>query len=210
MTDRLVWYAAYGSNLNPDRFVCYIEGGKPKFSRKEMLGCRDKTHPRGTKTFLDKYDLYFAKRSSLWNGGVCFIEEGDSKTLFDLYLISAEQFKEVLLQECGFNSMDDKIDLVLNEQDHLFDDRSWYGRVLYLGELEGHSIYTMTAPEDYSDELLNPSRYYLYHIIKGLHEVHDLTKEEIDRYVTEKKGFDDKSELEEAVKIYKNENQNFY
>ena len=61
-----------------------------------------------------------------------------------------------------------KTDLELRKQYHLFDERRWYGRVLFLGDLEGHPVYTLTSPEDYPDELCNPNRYYLYPIIKGL------------------------------------------
>lgn len=210
MTDNLVWYAAYGSNLNPDRLISYIEGDKPKFSEKGMRGCRDKTHPRGTKVFEDSFELYFAKRSSIWDGGVCFIREGNSRTLFNLYLVSIDQFRDILLQECGLNEIGKKIDIVLNKENILLDDRSWYGRILFLGDLEGYPIYTMTAPEDYSDELSNPSRYYLYHIIKGLYEDHDLSKEKIERYLIEKKGFDDRSKLGSAFEIYEKGNQKIY
>ncbi len=210
MTDELIWYAAYGSNLNPDRFICYIEGGKPKFSKKGMKGCRDNTHPRDTKIFEDSYDMYFAKRSSLWDGGVCFIKEGDSRTLFNLYLISAEQFRDIFFQECGINESDKKVDLELDGQDLIFDDGSWYGRILYLGGLEGNPIYTMTAPEDYADELSMPSRHYLYHLVKGLHETHDMDQEEIKVYLTDKEDFDDMVELEKAFKIHRDKKQNFY
>ena len=33
-TKKYLWYASYGSNLNLDRFMCYIVGGKPKNSTK--------------------------------------------------------------------------------------------------------------------------------------------------------------------------------
>ena len=175
-----------------------------------MTGCRDKTHQKDKRVFEDNYDLYFAKRSSLWGGGVCFIKEGNSKTLFKLYLISSDQFKDILLQECSLNRMDKKIYLELDKKDHLFDDRSWYGKILFLKEYKGYPIYTITAPGDYSDELLNPNRYYVYHLIKGLYEIHDLTKEDIERYLIDKRGFDDMSELTMAFEIYDDEKENFY
>ena len=32
-----VWYASYGSNLARDRFLCYLEGGRPKGATRTYL-----------------------------------------------------------------------------------------------------------------------------------------------------------------------------
>ena len=40
-----IWYAAYGTNLNKDRFLCYINGGIPEGTHSFDIGCRDKTFP---------------------------------------------------------------------------------------------------------------------------------------------------------------------
>src|SRR6266851_737509 len=34
------WYAAYGSNLAEDRFLCYVRGGRPAGGKVNLLGCR--------------------------------------------------------------------------------------------------------------------------------------------------------------------------
>ena len=41
----LVWYASFGSNINVDRFLCYIRGGKPALSNDTERGCRDTRSP---------------------------------------------------------------------------------------------------------------------------------------------------------------------
>jgi hypothetical protein len=42
----LVWYAAYGSNVCQDLFLCYIRGGTPAGSKRNYVGCSDNSLPR--------------------------------------------------------------------------------------------------------------------------------------------------------------------
>jgi len=204
MNEDLIWYAAYGSNLNVERFMCYIKGGKPRFSKKPMQGCRDETPPRKSRKYKDNYELYFAKYSGLWDGGVCFINNLDSTTYFTLYLVSEDQFRDITFQECGFEKDKSKLEFKLKKNDFVFNNEKWYGKILYIGELDGYPIYSITSPKDYTEELNQPSSYYLYHIIKGLNKNHNLSEDEIKRYLVEKRGLDDNSELRSAFEIYKN------
>ena len=42
----LIWYAAYGSNLDPARFDVYLYGGRPDGGSREYPGTRDATAAR--------------------------------------------------------------------------------------------------------------------------------------------------------------------
>src|SRR3990170_1609889 len=102
----LVWYASYGSNLlYEDGFLGYIEGKVRRGCREPEKGCKDKTPPRTDKTIDIPFPLYFAERSSKWNnGGVAFISlsrDENNPTVGRMYLITEEQFIDVVKQENG-------------------------------------------------------------------------------------------------------------
>src|SRR5204862_84081 len=102
MVPNLIWYASYGSNLSfRDRFMCYVVGGKPAGSTKENQGCRDKKPPRDNKPISLSFELYFAGHSHSWGGAVSFIRHGRdaSLTLGRMYLLTEDQFNDVVLQE---------------------------------------------------------------------------------------------------------------
>lgn len=98
-----VWYASYGSNLNKERFLAYILGKKAPGCDICEKGCKDKTLPQDNKQIIMPYELYFAKNSSKWSGGgVCFIgnkKEDNHRTLGRMYLITKDQFLDVVSQE---------------------------------------------------------------------------------------------------------------
>ncbi|QNO16718.1 gamma-glutamylcyclotransferase [Alkalicella caledoniensis] len=87
--DNLVWYATYGSNVNKERFMKYIEG------------CSDTTPPKKERPIIIDHELYFANRSGRWDSrGVAFLDLGkEGKTYGKMYLITEEQFKEIQQQE---------------------------------------------------------------------------------------------------------------
>lgn len=136
-----IWYASYGSNISRDRFLCYIKGGKPIGSQKEYTGCTDKTLPLDDEEIYIKSELYFAKKSKTWNGGgVGFIKtEFDEKvnTLGRMYLITKEQFEEVVKQETNFKGeLSIDYEQATNNGNLVFRENSWYGNLIYLGNKE--------------------------------------------------------------------------
>ena len=169
-----------------------------------MNGCKDKKPPRDLRFYKKEYDMYFAKKSSLWDGGICFIKEGKSTVLFNLYLISSSQFRDITSQECGLDEEDSDFIFKLNGRDQILDDKKLYGKILYLGKWENNPIYTFTSPKDFTDEINEPSKYYLYHIVKGLKDISDLTDEEIYTYLKDKQGLEDEKELKDAFELYYN------
>jgi gamma-glutamylcyclotransferase (GGCT)/AIG2-like uncharacterized protein YtfP len=117
----LLWYACYGSNINKERFMKYIEG------------CSDKTPPRDERPFIFDYPIYFSNNSPSWDyKGVAFLDiNKKGKSFGKIYLITKEQFEEIKLQE-GSN-------------------RNWYGKTVCLGSLDGIPVKTITKEERTSD-----------------------------------------------------------
>jgi hypothetical protein len=193
MTDKVeyVWYASYGSNINVERFLCYIKGGQPIGSSEIEVGCRDHSLPISDEPFTINHPLYFAKNAGRWNNqGVAFIghTKSTNPTYSRKYLITTEQFYDVVKQE---NS---GIDLTINLEE-IKDKgikalrKSWYGTILYLGESKGYPIFTFTAPWDINEiEVNKPSHAYLSTIIRGLKL--DYTNEEIYQYFKTKPGIE--------------------
>jgi len=185
-----IWYASYGSNLLEERFHCYIRGGQPNGSSKMYSGCTNKSLPTDNKPISIHHELYFANKSKSWNGsGVGFIktEFDESKiTLGRMYLITIEQFIEVVKQE---NNIDGDIAIDFNHAQKfgsvVFKDKSWYGNLLYLGQDVGYPIFTFTHQRNLTDKLNPPNSEYLSMIIRGLKETYNMSDLEIQTYLSQ-------------------------
>lgn len=183
-----VWYASYGSNLLEKRFSCYIAGGTPEGAQREYTGCTDKTLPEASKPIIINAELYFARKSKTWHGGgVAFIKPSFNpgvKTLGRMYLITSQQFSEVVKQEIrleedlvlDLEELEEKGSLLLNE-------KSWYNKLLFLGLEDGYPIFTFTNKDFLMDEINLPHDTYLNTISAGLKETYGMTVVEIERYL---------------------------
>jgi hypothetical protein len=168
-----VWYVGYGSNLSLQRFLCYIQGGKPLFGKKHHVGCADPGLPEDDRPIVIPYSLYFAlpdggKDTENWGpGGVAFISpEKDERALTAgrLWRITRAQYTEVKRKE-----------------------GPWYRKEIKLGESDGISIYTITHEVELAN-LIPPSEAYLKTIALGLKETCAWKNEEIANYLVGKKG----------------------
>jgi len=143
-------YAAYGSNLLKERFMAYIKGGK--YQGRDYEGSRDKTEPIDSGWTYVPHKLYFAKKSPKWNNkGVAFLscereKNKDYYAAVRLWRVSETQFEDIKKQE----------------------GRRWYNKELFLGEIAGLEIKTITG--DWEREKNEPSQKYLYVIKKGIKE----------------------------------------
>jgi hypothetical protein len=203
-----VWYASYGSNINTDRFLCYIKGGRPEGSSKVETGCKDSSLPVDESTFTINLPLYFAKEAAKWESqGVAFIglnEETDCITYSRKYLITKGQFLDVVKQENNGAHVDIDLNEVIKIGSKKFHLSSWYGNILYLGEEKGFPIFTFTAPWDKNDvEWNKPSHGYLTTIIKGLKR--DYTNDEIYQYFQSKPGIQGNYLEAELTRVILNE-----
>jgi hypothetical protein len=169
-----VWYAAYGSNLSRQRFLCYLIGGKPVLGKKEQRGSGDPALPTEDRQITVAHRLYFAlpdrsTRTGNWGrGGVAFIDpESDphAKTVCRMWRITREQYQDVRQQE-GL---------------------AWYDREILLGEAGGLPILTVSHGCRLGN-VLPPSGAYLKTIAIGLRETAGFTDEEIAAYFLDKTG----------------------
>jgi hypothetical protein len=200
-----VWYACYGSNLLEERFLCYIKGGRPEGAETNYKGCSDSSEPTESEEFYICSELYFAKNSSSWNGGVAFIRthfEPEASTLARMYLITKGQFVDVARQETKTESkLNLDFDLAIKDGSFIFKQRSWYGNIVYLGEQNGYPIFTLTNESDLQP-LTKPSHNYLKTIIKGIKEAHDFDDKTIFDYLKTKKGIAGNYDNEELSKLF--------
>lgn len=190
-----VWYVSYGSNLSESRFLCYIEGGTPEGSQKAERGCVNQTPPKKTEKAALPYPLYFMREKSKWGkGGVAFIGHKKNKntsTFARKYLITDEQFREVVEQENNIDSLRLHLPDIIS-QGYMDVTTGWYGRVLYLGKADGAPMFTFTSSTPMGlYEFTLPPPTYLSMISRGLKEV-GLAEEEIVEYFLTKPGIEGK------------------
>jgi hypothetical protein len=187
-----VWYACYGSNLSYKRFLCYIQGGRPEGSLKIHSGCRDKNPPIEIDSLKINYELFFARKSKSWGGGgVAFINpfkiKNKKSTICKTYLISKQQFEDVLKQE---NDTEYELNIDFNDlikQKTLYVlENGWYSVILFLGYKFKFPVFTITCGKPLPDITI-PSEGYLKNILKGLKEL-SIDKSEAARYLIEKNG----------------------
>ncbi|MBU9713132.1 hypothetical protein [Evansella tamaricis] len=203
-----VWYASYGSNMNKQRFLCYIQGGTPKGSDKAETGCRDHSLPVDEKAYVMNYQMVFAKKSKRWQDqGVAFIglkKDEDIRTYSNMYLITEEQFIDVVSQENhGIEDLILNLGEVRQLGSKVFRD-SWYGNIVYLGEDAGYPIFTFTHPEELEYvEIRKPSPAYLKTIINGLKNDLDLSDGEIFTYISKLPGIKQNMTIDEIETIIK-------
>jgi len=187
-----VWYSCYGSNLNEERFLCYIQGGKPKNSSREEIGCKDKTLPLENRKYQLNRPLYFAKNSPHWNnGGSGFIglyPDKENYTLSRMYLITKEQFVDLVNQE---NSTTDiKIDFEKAIENRITKvAETKYGNLLFIEFVDDMPVFSFSTLENIGDSnFVKPDIMYLKTILLGLKEIYTLSNEEFTEYLLNKPG----------------------
>ncbi len=145
MEDDLVWYVAYGSNLQAARFGCYLAGGRPPGARREYAGCRDTTPWRVEAPVTVPGRLCFGGVSPTWGGGLAFLDaDADGQARGRAYLLTAGQLRDVAAQEARV--------AVGSGPTLTREAGSWgaalpaaYERVVGLGERDGRPMYTITT-----------------------------------------------------------------
>lgn len=101
-----------------------------------------------------------------------------------MYLITAEQFTEVVKQEIRLTEdlyidLDELVEkgfLILNEH-------SWYNKLLFLGYEDGYPILTFTNKNYLKNEINAPNEYYVRMISEGLKETYGMTEIEVEEYL---------------------------
>ena len=84
-----LWYACYGSNINRERFMRYINN------------CTDRTEPVEDRPYEFAHPVFFAGTSSIWEGkGKAFLDDtADGHAFGRIFKITDEQYREVKVYE---------------------------------------------------------------------------------------------------------------
>jgi len=176
--------------------MCYIQGGTPEGGNRRCPGCTDRTPPRDSRPVTIPHELYFSKNSSVWQGmGVAFVKakrDEVAQSLGRMYLITREQFIEVVRQENGRQPDDASLTVDLERtraEGRTMIRGGWYGRVLYLGEEEGYQVFTFTGRWKDEDIVTSrPSKEYREIIAKGLRETYPGMGDAVIREYLERAG----------------------
>lgn len=203
-TSNLVWYACYGSNMDLDRFLKYIQGGQLTVNGEIKIykACpTDTSLPKKTEPYLIERKFFFAKESKTWNNhGVGFIsnkKNKKSKTLGKLYLISEAQFSHLFAQENGRGAA--KIDFNnLSKQGILDYEYNFYNRIVQLKKnYKGFPVLTFTSRDKLTTN--KPHLEYARLISSGLKLTHKLTSKEALDYLSKKGTGAKKKELIKVI-----------
>jgi hypothetical protein len=143
--DDLVWYVAYGSNLQAARFGCYLAGGRPPGARREYAGCRDTTPWRDAAPVEVPGRLCFGGVSPTWGGGLAYLDpDADGTARGRGYLLTAGQLRDVAAQEARV-AVGSGPALTREAGSWGEADPPAYEHVAGLGERDGHPMFTLTT-----------------------------------------------------------------
>ncbi|MBR2704534.1 MAG: hypothetical protein IKE91_03600 [Clostridia bacterium] len=149
-----VWYACYGSNINYDRFMKYINGDE-KYSTSE--GCEDKSEPLEERQYIFEHPIYFAGKSQIWGGGVAYLDyERPGRSYGKLYKVTMKQFEGILKQE---------------QRAQL------YNTILLVDTIDNLPVFSFTAKHRIDELLSEPSKEYLDVINKGIDDLYGNVEE---------------------------------
>jgi len=185
--EQLIWYACYGSNMDLQRFLIYIQGGNLIVNgrAKTYRRCEDDAQePRNSESYIIHHRLYFAKESETWNQhGVGFIStKKDMRSLAyaRLYLINRTQFEHLFASENGRRTTNIDYEIIDSNKFQDFD-YNFYSRIIQLEDnYKGYPVMTFTNKEILP--INNPMDEYLQLISNGLNTVHQLNDGEIVQY----------------------------
>lgn len=188
----LVWYVSYGSNLHRARFLSYLEGGKMAGGRRADRGCRDPSPPLADRALHLPFPLYFAGESRVWGGGVAFLDHdertGDGTTYARGYLITGEQFEDLVAQESKREHA--PVDwAALARHGRVTVGPGRYDGLVAVGEWDGRPMVTFTHPRPMAaNDLAAPVAGYLAMLAEGLRDAHSLSDAEVAAYLVSHPG----------------------
>lgn len=174
-----IWYVAFGSNINKQRFMRYLEGDKTH------SGARDATEPAADVFAQARLRLDFAGHSR-WGGGVCFVTEDDSTfSWVRAWDITREQFEDVYAQENGSKATGESLpwDQLLSKQSVTVGS-GYYGRIIRLDlAMATADQPAMTFTWSKPKRLNPPSKSYKQTIEAGLIDNPRLNRADILKYL---------------------------
>ena len=183
--DPLVWYAAFGTNLAPERLEYYLRGGRPPGASRVQEGCRDPTPPLEARAVSIAGRLRFAGESSMWGGGMAFFRPGDEGVVHArAYLMRLEQLGDLVAQETRHPVGRPLVLAAHGPTRHGLS--QVYDVVLDLGDLDGHRMLTLSSTHDHP--VRPPSEAYVRTMLDGLATGFGLDPEARIRYLAGLEG----------------------
>lgn len=181
MSNQMIWYAAYGSNMLRDRFRCYLTGGEFPGAARVYPGARP-SQRRGPRAELPLWidgGVYFATRSPVWGGGRALYDPGLARrTAAAGYLITTRQFSDIAAQEM-YRQPGTDLDLkplITGGERFLKIGDGHYDTLVLAGWRDRIPVITFTAPwsrgSTEAGPLVPPSAAYLTVLARGLCESH--------------------------------------
>src|SRR5699024_52482 len=91
----------------------------------------------------------------------CSSDLDKTETIGRLFLITEDQFKDVVAQENNETMIDIDLETII-KQGYAKETDGWYGRMMYLGKKEGAPIFTFTSNTPMSKQRFNtPAKPYI-------------------------------------------------
>lgn len=173
--------------------MCYIGGGRPVGSSKANPGSRDKTPPVDKQPVSLNFELYFAGNSSHWRGAPAFIRRNGktSVTLGRMYLITDDQFNDVVMQEndrvVDGTRFVPRFEELKQKNEFLLPGNGLYGYLLCVAVKGSWPVVTFTTQKDLP--IRPPSEPYIKVIASGIKETYPaMTNTEICDYLLRSEG----------------------
>jgi hypothetical protein len=187
----LVWYVAYGSNVDRTRLETYLLGDRHRGAASTHDGARDPRPPQADAPNRLDLEVFFAGRSTRWEGAVAYCGQGTlpgaGPVLGRRWLLHRSQLEDLVRQENRHPGPVTVDPLHCRRQGHLDVVGGRYGRVLWLGEVDGVPAMTATCGRPVTPD--GPAGVaYLRTIARGLAQCWDLELDEIARYLAERRG----------------------
>lgn len=178
MSQALVWYVSYGSNMFRDRLACYLQGGRPPGAFVTYPGARNPALPAQEIALELPGSIYFAGRSKVWGGGgMAFYDHNvPGPTPAKAYLLTAAQFADIADQEMNRPPSADNplerlaFDLPVGSSHSV--GPGGYETLLVLDRRDSIPVVTFTAPHG-SDDVTHrtPNESYLNMLRLGVEEI---------------------------------------
>ncbi|MCW2810908.1 MAG: histone deacetylase [Friedmanniella sp.] len=184
-----LWYVAYGTNLNLARFRVYLHGGRPEGGTRHHPGSRDPAGPARDAALLIPGGIRFVGVSSVWGGGMAVYDaDADGEVAARAYLITAEQFVDVLAQEMRLDpGLEVDLEPVRPHGRHSFGPGR-YQTLAHLGVRDELPMLTFTSADGRDGALNPPAPDYLRTMVLGLGESHGWATGRIARYLAKFPG----------------------
>lgn len=194
----LVWYVSYGSNMAQERFLCYVQGGRPSGAQRTYTGCRDATAPQDSCAWQLPGQVVFAGTFYAWDpngaGAALFFPDPGHRSVARAWLVTKEQFADVVAAENGHapGSFDDVVNPVLAGRDDAAAIGSGpYGRMVACGQRAGVPAWTFTTNTSFEDVELNaPPQAYVDMLVSGLVQTTGWADERARAYLRGLPGYD--------------------